>query len=70
MKQYKNTVNISTHITKTPTQFSKHPHNTKPTISWKSVEKLADLIKNGQKRRPLYTKTKVHLVVAGDVNSP
>ena len=30
-KQYKNTVNTSTHITKTPTQLSKHPHITKPT---------------------------------------
>ena len=30
-KQYKNTVNISTHITKTPTQLSKHPHITKHT---------------------------------------
>jgi len=36
MKQYKNTVhtiqntaNTSTHITKTPTQLSKHPHITK-----------------------------------------
>jgi len=29
-KQYKNTVNISTHITRTPTQLSKHPHITKP----------------------------------------
>jgi hypothetical protein len=36
MKQHKNTVqilqstvNTSTHITKTPTQFSKHPHITK-----------------------------------------
>jgi hypothetical protein len=27
MKQYKNTVNTSTHITKTPTQLSKHPHS-------------------------------------------
>jgi len=26
MKQYKNTVNTSTHITKTPTQLSKQPH--------------------------------------------
>jgi len=26
MKQYKNTVNTITHITKTPTQLSKHPH--------------------------------------------
>jgi len=26
MKQYKNTVNTSTHITKTRTQVSKHPH--------------------------------------------
>jgi uncharacterized protein (UPF0333 family) len=31
MKQHKNTVNTSTHITKTPTQLSKHPHITKPT---------------------------------------
>jgi len=31
MKQYKNTVNTSTHITKTPTQLSKHPNITKPT---------------------------------------
>jgi len=30
-EQYKNTVNRSTHITKIPTQFSKHPHITKPT---------------------------------------
>ena len=30
-KQYKHTVNTSTHITKTPTQLSKHPHITKPT---------------------------------------
>jgi hypothetical protein len=36
MKQYKNTeqtipntANTSTHITKTPTQLSKHPHITK-----------------------------------------
>ena len=27
----KNTVNTSTHITRTPTQLSKHPHITKPT---------------------------------------
>jgi len=26
-----NTVNTSTHITKTPTQLSKHPNITKPT---------------------------------------
>ena len=38
MKQYKKTVqtmqytlNTRTHITKTPTQLSKHPHVTKPT---------------------------------------
>jgi hypothetical protein len=28
-KQYKNTTNTSAHITKTPTQVSKHPHITK-----------------------------------------
>ena len=38
MKQYKNTVNTSTHITKTPSQLSKthtytHPHTTKPTLT-------------------------------------
>jgi len=31
MKQYKNTLNTSTHITKTPTPSSKHPHITKST---------------------------------------
>jgi len=31
MKQYKNTVNTSTHITKTPTQLSQHPHMHTPT---------------------------------------
>jgi hypothetical protein len=30
-KQHKNTVHTSTHITKTPTQLSEHPHITKPT---------------------------------------
>ena len=30
MKQYKNTVNTSTHITISSTQLSKHPHITKP----------------------------------------
>ena len=30
-KQYKNTVHKITHITKTPTQLSKHTHITKPT---------------------------------------
>ena len=30
MKQYKNTVNTSTHITRTPTQLSKQPRITKP----------------------------------------
>jgi len=30
-KQYKNTVNTSTHITKTPTQLSEHPHIQTPT---------------------------------------
>ena len=43
-KQYRNTVNTSTHITKTPTQLSEHPritktrtythpHITKPTLT-------------------------------------
>jgi len=32
MKQYKNTVNTSTHITNTPTKLSKHPHITNPYI--------------------------------------
>jgi len=31
MKQYKNTVNTITHITKTPTHLSKYLHITKPT---------------------------------------
>ena len=31
MKQYKNWVNTSTHITKKPAQLSKHPHITQPT---------------------------------------
>jgi hypothetical protein len=30
-KQYKNTINTSTHIIKTPTQLSEHPHITKHT---------------------------------------
>ena len=29
MKKYKNTVNTGTHITKSPTQLSKHPQFTK-----------------------------------------
>ena len=32
MKQYKNTVNTSTHITKTYIQLSKHPHIQNPHV--------------------------------------
>jgi hypothetical protein len=32
-KRYKNTINTSTHIIKTPTQLSKHPHIIKPKLT-------------------------------------
>jgi hypothetical protein len=54
-KQYKNTVqtiqsteNTSTHITKTPTQLSKHPHITKPTHTHTHTHTLQNQLKQPQ----------------------
>jgi hypothetical protein len=39
MKQYKNTVNTSTRITKTLAQLSEHPHIRKPTHTHSHITK-------------------------------
>ena len=48
-KQYKNTVNTSTHITKTPTQLSKHLHNCQNTYTIvKTPTQLSKHLRNCQ----------------------
>jgi hypothetical protein len=56
MKQYKNTVNTSTHITKTPTQFSEHPLLTEaPSTFFAHLHRKTNNTKSG-----VYLRTAVH----------
>jgi len=54
MKQYKNTVNTSTHITKTPTHLSVHSHITKPTHTHTYT------LQNPYVHRPTHYKTHIY----------